>query len=410
MIASRRFTEFVPDAEHVVRRLLPTHAGFIMKPLIASAENSTAVKLVEAEMEASTLHVTGVLQVLRTEAGPLILFGVAWAALGIIGMILKLGSAGWVVLALALLPAVVLLQLTMWLDRVEAKPVWLLMRCVLWGAGPAIVGSSIVNVAVAASSGLFNAAVFSAPLIEEAMKGLALVWLLRHRRDQIHGALDAAMYAMCVGIGFAAVENVQYYAAALQKSAPMLAATVIQRGLVTPLAHPLFTFATALGIASAANRRAPALIGYPILGYACAVSAHSLWNSFPFTWLFVIPGFIALALWIYRTSRAEERDLEIAVQRAVKQGELPGNAVALVGPCRRPRFFEWTAAAIDPGHWLYERWRRHHLALIMALPTVAGQIADDDPRKQTTTELVQAAATELLRRRLSAPAPSPQLA
>jgi RsiW-degrading membrane proteinase PrsW (M82 family) len=377
-----------------------------MKTAPAPPEDSTAIKLVEAEMNAASLRVKGVLKVLRTEAGPLILFGLAWASLGIIGIIIKLGSAGWVVLALALLPAVALLQLTMWLDRVEAKPVWLLMRCVLWGAGPAIAGAGVVNAVVAASSGPRSAAMFSAPIIEEAMKGLALVWLLRHRRDQIHGSLDAAMYAMCVGIGFAAVENVQYYAAALQKSTPVLAFTVIQRGLITPLAHPLFTFATALGIASAANRRAPALIGYPILGYACAVSAHSLWNTFPFTWVFVIPGFIALALWIYRASRAEERDLESAVERAVSRGELPGNAAALVGPCRRPRFFEWSAAAIDPGHWLYERWRRHHLALIMALPTVAGQVADDDPRKRTTVEVVQAAAADLLRRRISGAVPS----
>jgi hypothetical protein len=199
-----------------------------------------------------------------------------------------------------------------------------------------------------------------------------------------------------------------YYAAALQKSAPVLALTVIQRGLITPFAHPLFTFATALGIASAANRRSPAVIGYPILGYACAVSAHSLWNTFPFTWVFVIPGFIALALWIYRASRAEERALETAVERAVSRGQLPANAAALVGPCRRPRFFEWSAAAIDPEHWLYERWRRHHLALIMALPTVAGQIADDDPRKQANAELVQAAAADLLRRRLSGAPPPAQ--
>jgi RsiW-degrading membrane proteinase PrsW (M82 family) len=378
-----------------------------MNTAISVPVDSTAIKLVEAEMDAASLRVTGVLQVLRTEAGPLILFGLGWAALGIIGIILKLGSAGWVVLALALLPAVALLQLTMWLDRVEAKPVWLLIRCVLWGAGPAIVGAGFVNTVVFVSNGPRSAAMLSAPLIEEAMKGLALVWLLRHRRDQIHDALDAAMYAMCVGIGFAAVENIEYYAAALQKGVPVLAFTVIQRGLITPMAHPLFTFATALGISSAANRRSLAVIGYPLLGYACAVSAHSLWNTFPFTWVFVIPGFIALALWIYHASRAEERALEIAVERAVSQGDLPANAAALIGPCRRPRFFEWSAAAVDPEHWLYERWRRHHLALIMALPTVAGQIADDDPRKQTTPELVQAAATELLWRRISSPAPSP---
>jgi PrsW family intramembrane metalloprotease len=183
---------------------------------------------------------------------------------------------------------------------------------------------------------------------------------------------------------------------------------VIQRGLITPFAHPLFTFATALGIASAANRRSPALIGYPLLGYACAVSAHSLWNTFPLTWVFVVPGFITLTVWIYRASRAEERALDNAVEQAVSRGELPANAAALIGPSRRPRFSEWSAAAIDPGHWLYERWRRHHLALIMALPTVAGQIADDDPSRHTTAQLVQAAAAELLRRRISSSAPSPR--
>jgi protease PrsW len=379
-----------------------------MNTAIAFPDDSAAIKLVEAEMGAASLHAKGVLQTLRTEAGPLILFGLGWAALGIVGIILKLGSDGWVVLALALLPAAALLQLTMWLDRVEAKPVWLLMRCVLWGAGPAIIGAGLVNAAVLASIGPRTAATVSAPLIEEAMKGLALVWLLRHRRDQIHGALDAAMYAMCVGIGFAAVENIEYYAAALHKSASFLAVAVIQRGLITPFAHPLFTFATALGIASAANRRSPALIGYPLLGYACAVSAHSLWNTFPLTWVFVVPGFITLTVWIYRASRAEERALDNAVEQAVSRGELPANAAALIGPSRRPRFSEWSAAAIDPGHWLYERWRRHHLALIMALPTVAGQIADDDPSRHTTAQLVQAAAAELLRRRISSSASSPR--
>src|SRR5258708_2872014 len=134
----------------------PTHAEL-------HHEDSTAINLVEAEMDAASLRVKGVLQVLRTEAGPLILFGLAWAALGIIGITLKLGSAGWVVLALALLPAVALLQLTMWLDRVEAKPVWLLMRCVPWGAGPAIVGAGGVNAAPASSYGPGARAVLGGP-------------------------------------------------------------------------------------------------------------------------------------------------------------------------------------------------------------------------------------------------------
>jgi RsiW-degrading membrane proteinase PrsW (M82 family) len=358
-------------------------------------------KLVTEEMEATTLRERGMLKVLRVEAGPLILLGLGLTAVGVVHQVAPLGAAGWMVLALALFEGIALLQLSMWLDRVEVKPVWLLIRCALWGAGPAVLAAGVLNHMLAQAIGVRAVAMFGAPLVEEGMKGLALVWLLKHRRDQVHDALDAAMYAICVGIAFATIENVGYYVKGLQHGSQVLVLTVLARGLLSPFAHPLFTFFTAMGIAAAANRSSPGIVGYPLLGYVCAVSAHALWNTFPPTAFFVIPGFIALATSVYQNSRREEETLTRAVAAATARGELPPHAVELLGACRRPRFIEWSAAAVDPDHPLYERWRRHHLALIMASDSVASQLAANDELGAVTASQVQSAARELLRDRLT---------
>ena len=362
---------------------------------------SHALALVTEDMEATSLHERGVLKTLRAEAGPLVLVTLGLALTGTFTEVRPYGSAGWMILALGGFEGIALLQFSMWLDRVEVKPVWLLIRCALWGAGPAIIASGMINHALIQVVGLRATATLSAPVVEEGMKGLALVWLLKHRRNEIHDVLDAAMYAICVGIGFATIENVEYYVRGLQHGPQVLAVTVLGRGLLSPFAHPLFTFCTATGIAAAANGRKPLAMGYSWLGYACAVSAHALWNTFPAHALVVMPAFVALVIWVYRTSRREERMLIKTVAAAAARSELPPHAVELLGSCRRPRFFEWSAAAVNPDHPLYERWRRHHLALILASDSVAAQIAANDASGTVTASDVQRAAGELLRERLT---------
>ena len=51
----------------------------------------------------------------------------------------------------------------------------------------------------------------TAPIVEEAGKGLFLVAVVIFRRAQIHGLLDGLIYGALVGVGFAFVEDILYY-------------------------------------------------------------------------------------------------------------------------------------------------------------------------------------------------------
>jgi hypothetical protein len=77
------------------------------------------------------------------------------------------------------------------------------------------------------------------------------------------------------------MENVGYYIAALARPAiggvSVLGATFVFRGILTPLAHPMFTSMTGIGVAYAAmHRRGGWAVG---LGLLAAMTLHGLWNG-----------------------------------------------------------------------------------------------------------------------------------
>ena len=190
---------------------------------------------------------------------------------------------------LAALPLGIVIPTFLWLDRFEAEPTRYLVVAFLWGALVAAVAAAIFNtgadVAFQAATGTATeaslaTAVFSAPLVEEASKGLlvALVWWLRRR--EFDGIIDGMVYAGIVAAGFAFTENIQYLGLAYQQGGDQaLTGTFIARGLFTPFAHPMFTVLTGIGIGIAATTRHRALkILAPLGGYLLAVMAHALWN------------------------------------------------------------------------------------------------------------------------------------
>ncbi|MEV0145955.1 MULTISPECIES: PrsW family intramembrane metalloprotease [unclassified Nonomuraea] len=191
-------------------------------------------------------------------------------------------------LLLALAPLPVLLAAVLSLDRLEPEPKLHLAFAFAWGAGVAIVLGVALTLA---GQALFSSAgygaqvvdamgtVFLAPVIEEALKGSALLLLLRRRRE-IDGLTDGIVYASMAGLGFAAVENVGYYLSAFMQSG--VDATVqlfVMRGLIDPLGHPVYTSMIGLGVAYALTRRGPARYAMIPLGYLAAVVLHGLWNG-----------------------------------------------------------------------------------------------------------------------------------
>ncbi len=173
-----------------------------------------------------------------------------------------------------LVPLVIVLPVLSWLDRIEPEPMSSRVHALLWGACVAVVVSIVVNTAVAFAVGDVAAMVISAPLIEEASKGAGILFAVRRR--ELDGVSDGIVYAGWIAIGFAVVEDMTYFAQASIDGA--LVPVFVIRALLTPFAHPLFTFWTGLAIGRAVQRgRSPA--GGAWWGFALAVGTHALWNG-----------------------------------------------------------------------------------------------------------------------------------
>ncbi|MFI6503426.1 PrsW family intramembrane metalloprotease [Nonomuraea typhae] len=195
-----------------------------------------------------------------------------------------------VALLLALAPVPVLLAAVLALDRMEPEPRSNLVFAFAWGAGVAVLVAGVVNslnlhyIVDAANLSPDNArniaATFGAPVVEETMKGLILLGLLRFRRAELDGPTDGIIYASMVGLGFAMSENVSYYVSALtERGVEGLAVTVVLRGILSPFAHPLFTSMIGIAVAYAAQRSGTIRVGYILVGWIGAMVLHGLWNG-----------------------------------------------------------------------------------------------------------------------------------
>jgi RsiW-degrading membrane proteinase PrsW (M82 family) len=189
---------------------------------------------------------------------------------------------------LAAIPLAIVLPTFLWLDRFEAEPTKYLVAAFLWGALIAALLAGLLNtsaqVVFAAASDSESAAlataVVSAPLVEEAAKGLLVLLVWRLRRREFDGITDGMVYAGVVAAGFAFTENIQYLGLAYQEGGEqMLTGVFLVRCLVTPFAHPMFTvmFGIGVGIAATSTRAATRVLA-PLTGFVLAVLLHGIWN------------------------------------------------------------------------------------------------------------------------------------
>jgi RsiW-degrading membrane proteinase PrsW (M82 family) len=267
-------------------------------------------------------------------------------------------------------PVPVYVILALWLDRFEPEPPLTLLQTFAWGATVAVFVALMVNMLshdlMAAVAGPQAAELFAglvtAPVVEELAKGFALFLLYRELRDEFDGVVDGVVYAAMVGLGFAMIENVEYYGQAVADGPDSSALTFFLRGMMSPFAHPLFTsmFGIGLGIVrerhGQGNRWLP-----PLLGLTAAVALHSLWNMaatfdgwfFVLYMLVMLPVFIGVLTLIYLSLRRESRVLREHLASLVGQGVLTdGDLECLCGVRRR-----MGASMQAWRHGGVERWR-----------------------------------------------------
>lgn len=190
---------------------------------------------------------------------------------------------------IAFVPAMIYILPLIWLDRYDPEPLWLLALAFGWGALVSVVVSFILNtvfgiavgVSVSPVAGEIAGAVISAPIVEEASKGVGLLILLIFFRKYFDDILDGIVFAGVIALGFATVENVLYYGRALGGGGiPGVMILFLIRGILSPFAHVTFTAMTGIGcgIARESHNTAVKII-VPVVGYLGAVSLHALWNG-----------------------------------------------------------------------------------------------------------------------------------
>ncbi|MBX6754357.1 MAG: PrsW family intramembrane metalloprotease [Thermorudis peleae] len=173
------------------------------------------------------------------------------------------------------------------IDSREPEPLPLILATFFWGATVAVLIALVLNT----TWFLILRAIFgsSSPLpllggysaagpVEETAKGLAL--LLVYLTGNIDGPLDGLVYAGMVALGFAAAEDISYFARAyLSGGFGELAITFFLRALLTGLAHPVFTsfIGLGLGFARQSSSRVRKL-ALPVLGWVVAAAGHSAWD------------------------------------------------------------------------------------------------------------------------------------
>ena len=186
------------------------------------------------------------------------------------------------VLLLAVLPALLLVYYTYQQDKLQREPVKNLVKAFFYG-WLSVFASFVISVPsmgmglfpreILSLGDAFRTAFFGAAIPEETAK-LFLLWLFLRKCRDFDERMDGIVYAVCVGMGFAAFENIEY----LFASGTDWVTTGIGRSLTAIPGH--FAFAVIMGYYYSLNHfdkyRAP-LAGLKMWLYP--VLAHGLYDT-----------------------------------------------------------------------------------------------------------------------------------
>jgi len=112
------------------------------------------------------------------------------------------------------------------------------------------------------------------PLVEEVLKALFVVYLLR--AEKVGFMVDAGICGFAIGAGFAVLENIYYYHA-LQD--PHIGLWIV-RGFGTAVLHGSCTAIFAIVSKGLMDRHSSAALHLLLPGFALAFSLHALFNQF----------------------------------------------------------------------------------------------------------------------------------
>jgi RsiW-degrading membrane proteinase PrsW (M82 family) len=240
-----------------------------------------------------------------------------------------------VALAVSVLPVFLFLSALVLLDSYKLIPLRAVLVAVAAGAAAAGVGYTInVSLQPALALDTLRYTIYVGPVLEELLKAVYIVWLLR--RNKVGFVVDAATYGFAVGTGFAFVENIY----SLQMHPNLTIWTWIVRGFGTALMHSGTTAIFAM-ISRTLQNRSPVLRPTLLLpGLAAAILLHSLYNRFLVAPLLatalIVLVFPYIVMFLFQKSERETRswigtgfDTDQELLRVMRAGEVSSTPVGI---------------------------------------------------------------------------------
>ena len=233
----------------------------------------------------------------------------------------------------SVLPVFFFLGALVLLDSYKLIPMRAILLAVAAGVAAGFL-SYAINVSLQPAMGMdiSRYTIFVAPILEELLKAVYIVWLMR--RNKVGFVVDAATYGFAVGTGFAFVENIY----SLQIHPNPTIWTWIVRGFGTALMHSGTTAIFAMIARTLHNRKPvfrPALM---LPGLAVAVVLHSLYNQFLVAPLLatalIVLVFPYIVMFLFKRSERETRswlgtgfDTDQELLRVMRAGEMSDTPV-----------------------------------------------------------------------------------
>jgi RsiW-degrading membrane proteinase PrsW (M82 family) len=201
----------------------------------------------------------------------------------------------------AVVPSFVYVGVLYWVDRYEKEPRRLLAAAFLWGAIPAVLLALVVELFFSLPPDLIGPQALEAvrlglvaPLLQEALKGLVVLFIAWRYRRELDNVLDGLIYGALAGFGFAMTGNLlSYVGSFLLWGFLGLSGMVIVEGVVHALDSAVYSaiFGAGLGLGRLAQARWRRWV-FPVGGFVLAVLVHTLHSLLAYSLL----GLSAIAL------------------------------------------------------------------------------------------------------------------
>jgi RsiW-degrading membrane proteinase PrsW (M82 family) len=210
-----------------------------------------------------------------------------------------------------LLPVVIFLGVLVYMDSYKLVRLHTVLWVIALG-GAMAVASYFVNGFLIERSGFdfLNYSRYIAPLAEETLKGMVMVYLFRTSR--IGFLVDAAIFGFAVGAGFAVVENFYY----LYSGTGTNMGVWIVRGFGTAIMHGGVTALFGVLAQTLTERSMKLHLMYYLPGLLLASVLHSIFNHFPGSPILATTGTLMVLPAIFylifnRSARAMHAWLEV---------------------------------------------------------------------------------------------------